>query len=316
MPQTATSVRLVKTGPREAGQRIDNFLLRELPGVPKSHIYRLLRSGQVRVNGGRVKPERKLAEGEEVRIPPVRMAEKGQTVRPPDEVLKRLRDAIIHEDEHYLAIDKPAGYASHGGTGLPFGVIEAVRAWDKYPMIELCHRLDRDTSGVLLMAKSRPALLRAQRALKHGTTEKRYFALVVGRWKGEDREVDAALVRATLESGERFMDIDEEDGKPSRSRFSPKARYRDATLCEVQIFSGRTHQIRVHAMALGHPVAGDRKYGEKGVDKKIRDQGLKRMFLHSHFLKLIAEGDLPKLILSAPMRSELRDVLDRLPGVR
>lgn len=315
MPQSPVGVRHVKAGARESGQRIDNFLLRELPGVPKSHVYRLLRSGQVRINGGRAKPERKLEEGDEVRIPPVRMAEKGEAVRPPDEVLKRLRDAVIHEDEHYLALDKPAGYASHGGSGLPFGVIESVRAWDKYPFIELCHRLDRDTSGVLLLAKSRAALLRAQKAFKEGTTEKRYFALVVGRWKGEDRDVDAALVKAQLASGERFTDVDDEDGKPSRSRFSPQARYRDATLCEVQIFSGRTHQIRVHALALGHPVAGDRKYGERGFDKAVRDKGLKRMFLHSHLLKLKADGVFPKLLVSAAMPDELRDVLGRLPGV-
>lgn len=315
MPQSPVGVRHVKAGARESGQRIDNFLLRELSGVPKSHVYRLLRSGQVRINGGRAKPERKLEEGDEVRIPPVRMAEKGEAVRPPDEVLKRLRDAVIHEDEHYLALDKPAGYASHGGSGLPFGVIESVRAWDKYPFIELCHRLDRDTSGVLLLAKSRAALLRAQKAFKEGTTEKRYFALVVGRWKGEDRDVDAALVKAQLASGERFTDVDDEDGKPSRSRFSPQARYRDATLCEVQIFSGRTHQIRVHALALGHPVAGDRKYGERGFDKAVRDKGLKRMFLHSHLLKLKADGAFPKLLVSAAMPDELRDVLGRLPGV-
>lgn len=316
MPQTNAAVRHVRAGAREAGQRIDNFLLRQLPGVPKSHVYRLLRSGQVRVNGGRVKPERKLEEGDEVRIPPVRMAEKGEAVRPPDDVLNRLRNAVIHEDEHYLALDKPAGYASHGGSGLPYGVIESVRAWNRYEFIELCHRLDRDTSGVLLLAKSRPALLRAQQALKEGTTEKRYFALVMGRWKGEDREVDAALVKARLESGERFTDIDDEEGKPSRSVFSPKARYRDATLCEVQIFSGRTHQIRVHALALGHPVAGDRKYGERGFDKAVRDRGLKRMFLHSHFLKFGTDKTFPKLLLNAPMPDELRDVLDRLPGVR
>lgn len=315
-PQVSSGARHVKAGPRESGQRVDNFLLRELPGVPKSHVYRLLRSGQVRINGGRAKPERKLEEGDDVRIPPLRMAEKGEAVRPPDEVLNRLRDAVIHEDEHYLALDKPAGYASHGGSGLPYGVIEAIRAWDKYEFIELCHRLDRDTSGVLLLAKSRPALLRAQRAFKDGTTEKRYFALLVGRWKGEDREVDAALVKSALANGERFTEIDDEDGKPSRSRFSPQARYRDATLCEVQIFSGRTHQIRVHALALGHPVAGDRKYGERGVDKLIRDRGLKRMFLHSHFLKLGAEGALPKLILSAAMPEELREVLSRLPTAR
>lgn len=315
MTQPATSVRHVRAGARDDGQRIDNFLLRQLPGVPKSHVYRLLRSGQVRINGGRAKPERKLVEGDEIRIPPVRMAEKGETVRPPDEVLNRLRDAVIHEDEHYLALDKPAGYASHGGSGLPYGVIEAVRAWNRYDYVELCHRLDRDTSGVLLLAKSRPALLRAQKAFKEGTTEKRYFALLVGRWKGEDREVDAALVKNSVAGGERYTDVDEEEGKPSRSRFSPQARYRDATLCEVQIFSGRTHQIRVHALALGHPVAGDRKYGDRGFDKAIRDKGLKRMFLHSHFLKLGADGGLPKLLLNAPMPDDLRDVLSRLPTV-
>ena len=315
MTQPATAVRHVRAGAREDGQRIDNFLLRQLPGVPKSHVYRLLRSGQVRVNGGRAKPERKLVEGDEIRIPPVRMAEKGDVVRPPDEVLNRLRDAVIHEDEHYLALDKPAGYASHGGSGLPYGVIEAVRAWNRYEYIELCHRLDRDTSGVLLLAKSRPALLRAQKAFKEGTTEKRYFALLVGRWKGEDREVDAALVKNSIAGGERYTDVDEEEGKPSRSRFSPQARYRDATLCEVQIFSGRTHQIRVHALALGHPVAGDRKYGDRGFDKAIRDKGLKRMFLHSHFLQLRADAGFPRLLLNAPLPEDLRDVLGRLPTV-
>lgn len=316
MPQTNAAVRHVTAGAREDGQRIDNFLLRELPGVPKSHVYRLLRSGQVRINGGRAKPERKLVVGDDIRIPPVRAVEKGEAVRPPDEVLNRLREAIVHEDEHYLALDKPAGYASHGGSGLAYGVIEAVRAWGKYEFVDLCHRLDRDTSGILLLAKSRPALLRAQRAFKDGTTEKRYFALLTGRWKGEDRDVDAALVKNTLASGERYTEVDEEDGKPSHSRFSPQARYRDATLCEVQIFSGRTHQIRVHALALGHTVAGDRKYGERGHDKLIRDLGLNRMFLHSHLLKLAAEGTFPKLLLSAAMPDDLRNLLGRLPGAR
>lgn len=306
-------VRHLRTGPGDAGQRIDNFLLKHLPGVPKSHVYRLLRSGQVRVNGGRSKPERKLEEGDEVRVPPVRMAEKGEPVRPPDEVLNRLRDSVIHEDAHYLAINKPAGYASHSGSGVPYGVIEAARAWGKHEFLELAHRLDRDTSGVLLLAKSRPALLRAQKAFKYGLTEKRYFALLIGRWRGEAREVDAALVRSQLKGGERYVEVDEEDGKPSRSRFTPQARYRDATLCEVEIFSGRTHQIRVHALALGHPVAGDRKYGEREVQRPLRERGLKRMFLHSHYLKLPLEGDFPKLLLTAPMPDELRDFLNRLP---
>lgn len=314
MPQVKPQVRYVRAGAQDAGQRIDNFLIKQLPGVPKSHVYRLVRSGQVRINGGRAKPERKLEEGDEVRIPPVRVAEKGEMVRPPDEVLQRLKDSIVHEDAHYLALNKPAGYASHGGSGLAYGVIEAIRAWEAYEFVELCHRLDRDTSGVLLLAKTRAALLRAQRAFQHGHAEKRYFALLVGRWKGEAREVDAALLKTRMENGEGFTELDEEDGKPSRSLFTPQARYKDATLCEVEIFSGRTHQIRVHSLALGHPVAGDRKYGEREIHKPLRDRGLKRMFLHSHFLKLAADEEFPKLIVSAAMPDELRDFLGTLPA--
>lgn len=315
MPQVKPQVRYVRAGAQDAGQRIDNFLIKQLPGVPKSHVYRLVRSGQVRINGGRAKPERKLEEGDEVRIPPVRVAEKGEVVRPPDEVLQRLKDSIVHEDAHYLVLSKPAGYASHGGSGLAYGVIEAIRAWEAYEFIELCHRLDRDTSGVLLLAKTRAALLRAQRAFQYGHADKRYFALLVGRWKGEAREVDAALLKTRAENGEGYTELDEEDGKPSRSRFTPQARYQDATLCEVEIFSGRTHQIRVHSLALGHPVAGDRKYGERELHKPLRDRGLKRMFLHSHFLQLPADADFPKLIVSAAMPEELRDFMNSLPAL-
>lgn len=320
MTQNRSQVRKVVVGAAEDGQRIDNFLIKQLSGIPKSHIYRLLRSGQVRVNGGRAKPERKLVGGEEVRIPPVEMPDKAESVRPPDAVLKRLRDAVVHEDDHYLAICKPAGFASHGGSGIQYGVIETARAWQRYEYLELCHRLDRDTSGVLLLAKSRPALLRAQRAFKHGEADKRYFALLTGAWRGEDRDVDTALVRSRIANGETRVrvaaDDHGEDGKPSKSRFSPKQRYRNSVLCEVQIFSGRTHQIRVHAAALGHPVAGDDKYGERDVNREFRDLGLKRMFLHSHFLLLPAQGDFRKLLLSAPMTDELREVLENLPRGR
>lgn len=315
MTQVRVQVRKVLVGDREDGQRIDNFLLKQLPGVPKSAVYRLLRSGQVRVDGGRAKPERKLVKGEEVRIPPVRVAEKGEAVRPPDAVLNRLRDSIIHEDDHYLAVNKPSGFASHGGTGVPYGVIEAARAWNQHEFLELAHRLDRDTSGVLLLCKTRPALLRAQRAFKEGEAIKRYFALLTGQWRGEDRDVDAALVKSRLQSGERYVEVDEEDGKPSHSRFSPRARYRDCVFCEVEIFSGRTHQIRVHALALGHPVAGDTKYGEREVNQRLRAKGLKRMFLHSHFLQLKAGADFPKLIINAPLPDELRSYMDRLGPV-
>ena len=292
------------------GQRIDNFLMKHLSGVPKSAIYRLVRSGQVRVDGGRAKPERKLVAGESVRIPPVRLQDPDEAVRPPDRVLNELRAAVAYEDAHYLVLNKPEGLSSHGGTGQLYGVIEAVRAWEKYDFIELCHRLDRDTSGVLLLAKSRPALLRAQRAFKNHELTKRYFALLHGRWKGEDRDVDAALVKVRL-GDVSHVQLDE-DGKPSKSRFSPRTKFREATLCEVEIFSGRTHQIRVHALALGHPVIGDAKYGERSLNHPMRERGLKRMFLHAHFLELKAEGDFPKLLLNAPMPDELRNFLQRL----
>jgi 23S rRNA pseudouridine955/2504/2580 synthase len=316
VPQTKPEVRHLHVGRDDAGQRIDNYLLKQLPGVPKSHVYRLLRSGQVRVDGGRAKPERKLAEGEAVRIPPVRLAERDQPVRAPDAVVARLREAIVHDDAHYLALSKPAGLASHGGSGLPYGVIEALRGSGNYPFLELAHRLDRDTSGVLLLAKSRPALLRAQRAFRDGLARKRYFALLIGRLRGGPYDVDAALVKSRLAGGERYVEVDDEDGKPAHSRFTVQARYRDATLCEVEIFSGRTHQIRVHALALGHAVAGDRKYGDRDSQKPLRDLGLKRMFLHAHFLELPADGEFRKLLVTAPLPDELRDLLNRLPGAR
>lgn len=315
MPQAKSQVRYIKVMTGDSGQRIDNFLLKRLPGVPKSHVYRLLRSGQVRVDGGRAKAERKLQEGEEVRIPPVHVTPKDEPVRPPDDVLNRLRESIVYEDASYLALNKPAGYAAHGGSGLSYGVIEAVRAWERYPYIELAHRLDRDTSGVLLLAKSREALLRAQRALKYGEAQKRYFALMLGRVKGDVQEVDAALVKNRLASGERFVELDE-DGKAARSRFTPQARYRDATLCEVEIFSGRTHQIRVHALALGNPIAGDRKYGEREALRSWRERGLKRMFLHAHLLRLPATDSFAALLVSAPLPEELSAFVNSLPVAR
>lgn len=306
------AVRKVTVTAAEAGQRIDNFLLKRLAGVPRSHVYRLLRSGQVRIDGGRAKPERKLAVGEEVRIPPVRLAPADAPVRAPDALQNRLRAAVVHEDGDYLALCKPAGLAAHAGSGIAYGVIEAVRGWGRHDYLELAHRLDRDTSGLLLLAKSRPALLRAQRALRAGLARKRYFALLVGRMPDGAREVDAALVKNRLGGGERFVQIDEDDGKPARSRFTPVAHYRNATLCEVEIFSGRTHQIRVHALALGHPVAGDRKYGERDQHRALRELGLRRMFLHSHVLELPADGEFGKLGLSAPLSEELREFLDGL----
>lgn len=279
--------------------------------MPKSHVYRLVRSGQVRVNSGRARPDRRLKEGDEIRVPPVRRTEAGAPVRPPDAVLDRLRRAILHEDHHYLALNKPAGLAVHGGSGILFGVIEAARAWGRYDYLELCHRLDRDTSGVLLLAKSRDALRRAQAAFRDGQAQKRYQALLCGRWQGGSRDVDSALLKNRLMSGERFVLVDDQ-GKPSRSRFTPVARYAAATLCEVNIYSGRMHQIRVHAAELGHPVAGDRKYGHVEEKTPLRALGLKRTFLHAASLRLPADGEFPALVLDSPLPSELSDFLKKL----
>jgi len=302
-------------GPNEAGQRLDNFLLKILSGVPRSAVYRIIRSGEVRVNSGRCKPDRRLQEGDEVRVPPVRRPEEGAPIRPPDDVLNRLRAAIILEDEHYLAINKPAGLASHGGSGILFGVIEAARAWGQYEYLELCHRLDRDTSGVLLLAKSRKALLRAQSAFRDGKAQKRYRALLCGPWLGGSRDVDSALLKNRLASGERFVLVDE-TGKPSRSRFTPVARYAQATLCEVDIFSGRMHQIRVHAADIGHPVAGDRKYGQADDKRPLRDLGLRRTFLHAFSLRLPETSEFPAVAIESPLPTELEDFLKKLGAAR
>jgi 23S rRNA pseudouridine955/2504/2580 synthase len=308
-------VRKVTVTTNEDGQRLDNFLLKILSGVPRSAVYRIIRSGEVRVNSGRAKPDRRLQQGDEVRVPPVRRPAEGAPVRPPDDVLNRLRKAIIFEDEHYVALNKPAGLASHGGSGIMFGVIEAVRAWGQYEYVELAHRLDRDTSGVLLLTKSRRALLRAQAAFRDGKAQKRYLALLCGSWSGGSRDVDSALLKNRLSSGERFVLVDDQ-GKPSRSRFTPVQRFAQATLCEVDIYSGRMHQIRVHAADIGHPVAGDRKYGQVEDKAPLRNLGLRRTFLHAASLRLPGDGEFPALLVESPLPAELADFLKKLGSSR
>lgn len=287
--------------------RLDNYLLRVLKGVPRSHVYRLIRSGQVRVNGGRAKAGRKLEKGEEVRIPPVRVRP-AETGRPPDALLDRVRAAIVAETGDWLLVNKPAGLAVHAGSGIRFGIIEVLRADRPEEHLELVHRLDRDTSGCLLIARHREALTRLRRSLRDPAAEKVYLALVAGAWQGGAREVDAALARDREIGGERMSTVDPE-GKAARSRFVPVERFREATLVEVAIVTGRTHQIRVHAAHLGHPVAGDRKYGDRDIDRRLRDgAGLARMFLHARRLALPALEE----PLTAPLPDDLEAVLQRL----
>lgn len=287
--------------------RLDNYLLRELRNVPKSHVYRIIRSGEVRINRGRVKPATRLVAGDEVRIPPVRCAQKRASGRPPDGLLQRVREAIIDEGEDWLLLNKPAGLAVHAGTGVRFGVIEALRAARGDTRLELVHRLDRDTSGCLLIAKNRIALNRLQSAWRERSVEKVYLALLHGPWGGGERSVDVALARDQLQGGERMVRVSR-DGKSAHSRFRPVECFNEASLQAVTILTGRTHQIRVHAAYIGHPVAGDAKYGTRTVERQWRSIGLQRMFLHAWQLSLPSHEH----AWQAALPAELQGLLEQL----
>jgi 23S rRNA pseudouridine955/2504/2580 synthase len=306
---SAPRVETVEVPEDRDGQRIDNFLTTRLKGVPKSLIYRLLRTGQVRVNGKRAKPDRRLAAGDAVRIPPVRTAERADPGTPPTSQTTRIEASILSEDRDFLVIDKPSGIASHGGSGISFGAIELLRAARPRDTLELAHRLDRDTSGVLVLAKKRSALTALQAEIRGGRVEKRYLALLEGKLPQQKLTVDAALRKSVLQGGERMVRIDEE-GKASRSRFSEVERYASATLAEIAIETGRTHQIRVHSAHVGHPVAGDEKYGDREFNLRMREIGLKRLFLHAaRFEFSIGERS---YAFSAPLPRDLKAVLDAL----
>jgi 23S rRNA pseudouridine955/2504/2580 synthase len=281
---SAPRVQLIQIGQRHHDQRLDNFLLSQLKGVPKSRVYKLLRSGQVRVNKGRKKPDYRLQSGDEVRIPPVRMTEKS-TDQAPRYLLDSLASRVILEDDAILVINKPAGLAVHSGSNIPFGVIEILRQLrPEAAMLELVHRLDRDTSGCLVIAKTRPALTRLHELFRRERAmEKIYRAVLAGRWQGGEQLVDAPLQKNTLQGGERMVCVDP-DGKPAQSLFTPLDYYKEATYAEIHLYTGRTHQIRVHAAHVGHPVAGDPKYGNKNFNQYLKNNNLKRMFLHAYKL--------------------------------
>ena len=318
-PPAPSSARTVRVPDDRAGQRLDNFLLGQLKGAPRSLVYKLVRSGQVRVNGGRAKAERKLEAGDEVRIPPVRLAieDDAGKASPPKGLLAALEAAIVFEDARLLAISKPSGMASHGGSGISFGVIETLRALRPNEPFELVHRLDRDTSGLMVVAKKRSALVELQALLRedHGAgISKRYLALLAGRMPDGTMSVDAPLHVGLRQGGERHVQVSP-NGKPSMSHFRVLERCGGQSYCEVRIDTGRTHQIRVHARHIGHPVAGDDKYGDEAANKRLREQvGLKRLFLHASTLEFALDGGKVHYLLNAPLANDLVDVLDRLHG--
>ncbi len=270
----------------QAGQRIDNYLLTRLKGAPRTLIYRILRKGEVRVNKGRIKPDYRLQAGDSVRIPPVRLPEPNEPVLVGQGILQALESNILYEDKALIVVNKPAGLAVHGGSGLNFGVIEAMRQLrPAVDQLELVHRLDRDTSGCLMIAKRRSMLRHLHAALRGDDdgdgVAKRYIALVRGRWPATVKRVHAPLQKNNLRSGERMVEVSAE-GKESLTEFSVLQRFGDiATLVEARPITGRTHQIRVHARHAGHPIAGDPKYGDDDFSQRIRELGGKRLFLHA-----------------------------------
>ena len=310
--QQTVKVRQVRVSREEEGQRIDNFLTRHLKGVPRSAIYRILRRGEVRVNSGRIQPRYKLKAGDTVRIPPVRIAAAGRQEFPPDKRSAVIGDRVLFENARILVIDKPAGIAVHGGSGISYGVIEALRA--RRPAsayLELVHRLDRDTSGCLIIAKRRSALRSLHAQLRDGSMRKRYLALLRGQWRGGSRTISVPLKKNRLQGGERVVRV-EPDGKPATTVFHPLENFGPACLVEVELETGRTHQIRVHAAHIGQPLAGDEKYGDHEFNRFMKTLGLVRLFLHAHMIEFHDAALDEAVNVSAPLGEDLRQVLDRL----
>ena len=294
-------------GEEAAGQRIDNYLMRQLKGVPKSHVYRILRSGEVRVNSRRIGPDYRLQPGDLLRIPPIRTAQKPEIRGLPK---GGFQPAILFEDEALLVIDKPSGLAVHGGSGLSFGVIEALRqARPDSKFLELVHRIDRETSGVLMLAKKRTALVDLHRQLQAGEVEKRYRALVKGLWTERKRVVDLPLEKRVRSSGDRRVNVGAA-GDQAVTIFRLERRVGPYSLLDAELKTGRTHQIRVHLAHLGYPILGDDKYGDFTLNKSLAKQGLKRMFLHSWRVAVRHPLSREKVVFEAPLPEELRGFIE------
>lgn len=295
-----------------AGQRVDNYLMAQLKGVPKSLVYRILRKGEVRVNKKRVKPDYKLQDGDLLRIPPVRVAEANPLPSANLAMVKQLEQQVLYEDDVLLVLNKPAGLAVHGGSGLQFGLIESLRALrPQAKHLELVHRLDRETSGCILISKRRSALRHLHEQLREKRMDKQYYALVRGHWQPHTKFVAAPLQKNTLKSGERLVRVDAE-GKPSETRFRIAEKFAQCTLVEASPITGRTHQIRVHALHAGHPIALDAKYGEQEFDQLMQSKGLNRLFLHAHQLRFEHPQTGEVMTISAPMDEVLMRTLSQL----
>ena len=314
--EQAAKARLVEIDEGASGQRVDNFLLSQLKGVPRSMIYRLLRTGQVRVNKGRKKPQYKLIAGDIVRIPPLTLVEREPSQASHSD-MKRLSESVLFEDKSLIIINKPAGMAVHGGSGISYGVIEAFRQLrPECRFLELVHRLDRETSGCLVLAKKRSALVRMHEMLRreHGKSmDKTYLALLRGVWHGKKKKINTPLEVNSRQSGERFVTVSE-TGKPARSIFVPEKNYpqADAALVSIKLLTGRTHQARVHAQSIDQPIAGDDRYGDRDFNRRMRLDGLKRLFLHASRLRFKHPADGKTIDIEAPLPEPLAKLLESL----
>lgn len=297
---------------QEAGQRIDNFLMRHFKSVPRSRVYRLLRKGEVRVNKKRVDAEYRMAAGDEVRLPPVRLDSSDEPGRPSTSLQELIEKSVIFQDKHLLVINKPPGVAVHGGSGTSFGVIEALRASRPRETLELVHRLDRDTSGCLCVARDRATLVGLHALIRESGMHKTYLGLVAGSWQLGTKRIDAPLATDGRSHGERHVRV-APAGKTSVSVFKPVQFFGStATLMEVDIPTGRTHQIRVHAAFAGHPLLGDDKYGDRDRNAEFKRHGLKRIFLHAQSVAFDWPGSQVPFHASAPLPEDLASVLDAI----
>lgn len=298
---TYNQVNFYQATEADENQRLDNLLIKVLKGVPKSHIYRIIRSGEVRINKGRADASDKVQLNDIVRIPPIRIAEKSAT----NKHIPACTFPILYEDNYYLIINKPHGVACHGGSGVSFGVIEQLRQTQQYKFLELAHRLDKETSGILILAKKRQALVLLQELMKNNLMLKEYYALTLGKWRDEKRNVKAPIYKYTNKDGERRVKIDQVNGQFAHTIFTTVRKFTDYTLVNANLQTGRTHQIRIHCQFLGFPIAGDDKYGDFEFNKLLAKQGLKRMFLHAHHIQFTHPITTEKVDIKCELAPEL-----------
>ncbi|MFK5984459.1 MAG: RluA family pseudouridine synthase [Pseudomonadota bacterium] len=312
MEKVTAKVHFIEVDENMENQRIDNFLCRYLHKVPKTHIYKIIRKGEVRVNKKRIKPVYKLVCGDRIRIPPVKTAEK-TTHTPSSSLIDLIKNSILFENKQLLVVNKPSGLAVHGGSGINHGLIETLRyMYPEQSFLELVHRLDRDTSGCILIAKQRSALVSLHKQLRMRESDKRYLALCCGGWNSAEKVIDAPLLKNTLKSGERMVTVDV-TGKACKSIFIPKQKFQNYCLFEVKIETGRTHQIRVHAQHIKHPIAGDNKYGSFACNQRLKTKKLNRLFLHASQITIDMDfSNTGKQTFKAALPENLQNVLNNL----